>query len=254
MSTYNFDSELIDILLDFGEAMLGSGAEIARVEDSLSRMGNAYGAEKTNAFVINSSIELTVRFSDGETVTRTRRIRASGGTDFEKLRRLNALSRRCVLQRMPVEELRTEVDEIRNAVISPLKSYIGSALAAAAFSIFLGGSLPDAFISGLFGLLICWLQIRFAPLTPNKVFFLFLSSVLTGSGICLVNLLIPGLQIDKIIIGDIMLLIPGIAITTAVRDTLIGETIAGITRLADCLVWAAALAAGFMLVIGVFAR
>lgn len=254
MSTYNFDSELIDILLDFGEAMLGSGAEIARVEDSLSRMGNAYGAEKTNAFVINSSIELTVRFSDGETVTRTRRIRASGGTDFEKLRRLNALSRRCVLQRMPVEELRTEVDEIRNAVISPLKSYIGSALAAAAFSIFFGGSLPDAFISGLFGLLICWLQIRFAPLTPNKVFFLFLSSVLTGSGICLVNLLIPGLQIDKIIIGDIMLLIPGIAITTAVRDTLIGETIAGITRLADCLVWAAALAAGFMLVIGVFAR
>ena len=155
---------------------------------------------------------------------------------------------------MPVEELRTEVDEIRNAVISPLKSYIGSALAAAAFSIFFGGSLPDAFISGLFGLLICWLQIRFAPLTPNKVFFLFLSSVLTGSGICLVNLLIPGLQIDKIIIGDIMLLIPGIAITTAVRDTLIGETIAGITRLADCLVWAAALAAGFMLVIGVFAR
>ena len=72
MSTYNFDSELIDILLDFGEAMLGSGAEIARVEDSLSRMGNAYGAERTNAFVINSSIELTVRFSDGETVTRTR--------------------------------------------------------------------------------------------------------------------------------------------------------------------------------------
>ena len=254
MSTYNFDSELIDILLDFGEAMLGSGAEIARVEDSLSRMGNSYGAEKTNAFVINSSIELTVRFSDGETVTRTRRIRASGGTDFEKLRRLNALSRRCVLQRMPVEELRTEVDEIRNAVISPLKSYIGSALAAAAFSIFFGGSLPDAFISGLFGLLICWLQIRFAPLTPNKVFFLFLSSVLTGFGICIVNLLIPGLQIDKIIIGDIMLLIPGIAITTAVRDTLIGETIAGITRLADCLVWAAALAAGFMLVIGVFAR
>ena len=254
MSTYNFDSELIDILLDFGEAMLGSGAEIARVEDSLSRMGNAYGAEKTNAFVINSSIELTVRFSDGETVTRTRRIRASGGTDFEKLRRLNALSRRCVMQRMPVEALRGEVDEIRNAVISPLKSYIGSALAASAFSIFFGGSLLDALISGLFGLLICWLQIRFAPLTPNKVFFLFLSSVLTGTGICLVNLLIPGLQIDKIIIGDIMLLIPGIAITTAVRDTLIGETIAGITRLADCLVWAAALAAGFMLVIGVFAR
>jgi uncharacterized membrane protein YjjP (DUF1212 family) len=62
------------------------------------------------------------------------------------------------------------------------------------------------------------------------------------------------LHIDKIIIGDIMLLIPGIAITTAVRDTLIGDTISGITRLADCLVWAAALAAGIMSVISLFAR
>ena len=254
MATYNSDSELIDILLDFGEAMLGSGAEIARVEDSLSRMGNSYGAVKTNAFVINSSIELTIRFENGETVTRTRRIRTSGSTDFEKLRRLNALSRQCVLHRMPVAELRNTVDEIREKQISPLKSYIGSLLAAASFSIFFGGSILDAAISGLFGLLICWLQLRFAPLTPNRVFFLFISSVLSGAGICLVNQIVPGLHIDKIIIGDIMLLIPGIAITTAVRDTLIGETIAGMTRLADCLVWAAALAAGFMLVISIFAR
>lgn len=254
MSTYNADSELIDILLDFGETMLGSGAEIARVEDSLSRMGNSYGAVKTNAFVINSSIELTIRFEDGETVTRTRRIRSSGSTDFEKLRRLNALSRQCVVNRMPVTQLREAVDEIRETEVSAWKNYVGSLLAAGSFSIFFGGSILDAVVSGIFGLLICWLQIRFSPLTPNKVFFLFVSSVLSGAGICLVNMVVPGLHIDKIIIGDIMLLVPGIAITTAVRDTLIGETIAGITRLADCLVWAAALAAGFMLVISIFAR
>ena len=254
MSTYNADSELIDILLDFGETMLGSGAEIARVEDSLSRMGNSYGAVKTNAFVINSSIELTIRFEDGETVTRTRRIRSSGSTDFEKLRKLNALSRECVGNRMPVAQLREAVDEIRESGIFVWKSYLGSLLAAGSFSIFFGGSILDAVISGIFGLLICWLQIRFSPLTPNKVFFLFVSSVLSGAGICLVNLIIPGLHIDKIIIGDSKLLVPSIAITTAVRDTLIGETIAGITRLADCLVWAAALAAGFMLVISIFAR
>lgn len=254
MTAINSDSELIDILLDFSEAMLGSGAEIARVEDSLSRMGNSYGAVKTNAFVINSSIELTIHFEDGETVTRTRRIRSSGSTDFEKLRRLNALSRQCVVQRIPIAQLRSEVDSIRNVNISPWRSYIGSLLAAASFSIFFGGSALDALVSGSFGLFICWLQMRFAPLSPNKVFFLFVSSVLSGAGICLVNMLIPGLHIDKVIIGDIMLLVPGIAITTAVRDTLIGETIAGITRLADCLVWAAALAAGFMLVISIFAR
>lgn len=254
MATYNSDSELIDILLDFGENMLGAGAEIARVEDSLGRMGTSCGAVKTSVFVINSSIELTVRFADGETVTRTRRIRSAGATDFEKLRKLNALSRRCQLERLSVTDLRLAVDEISQKEIPIINSYIGSFLAASAFSVFFGGTLMDALISGLCGLLICLFQIKVAPLSPNKVFFLFISSLLMGTSVCLVNLVIPGLHIDKIIIGDIMLLVPGIAITTAVRDTLIGETIAGITRLADCLVWAAALAAGIMLVISIFAR
>lgn len=250
----NVDGELIDILLDFGETMLDSGAEIARVEDSLTRMGNSFGAIKTHAFVINSSIELTVLFEDGETITRTRRIRSNGSTDFEKLRLLNSLSRQCVKQRMPVEELRTEVDAIKCKQIPPWKTYLGSFLAASSFCVFFGGSYLDALLSGAVALFICLLQFRFSPLTPNKVFFLFIASLLMGTIVSLFNLLVPGLHIDKIIIGDIMLLIPGISITTAVRDTLIGETISGITRLADCLVWAAALAAGIMIVISVFAR
>jgi uncharacterized membrane protein YjjP (DUF1212 family) len=55
-------------------------------------------------------------------------------------------------------------------------------------------------------------------------------------------------------IGVIMLLIPGIAITNAVRDALIGDTISGITKLADSLLWAASLAAGIMAAIFLFAR
>ena len=51
---------------------------------------------------------------------------------------------------------------------------------------------------------------------------------------------------DKILIGDIMLLIPGLAMTNAVRNILLGNTISGLVRLADSLLWAAALAGGFM--------
>ena len=51
---------------------------------------------------------------------------------------------------------------------------------------------------------------------------------------------------DKILIGDIMLLIPGLAMTNAVRNMLVGDTISGVIRLAETLIWAAALAGGFM--------
>ena len=47
---------------------------------------------------------------------------------------------------------------------------------------------------------------------------------------------------DKIMIGDIMLLIPGLMSTNAIRDVLIGDTLSGIIRLIAALLLAAALA------------
>ena len=66
--------------------------------------------------------------------------------------------------------------------------------------------------------------------------------------------LIPGLQMDKIMIGDIMLMIPGLAMTNALRNMLVGNTISGTMRLAESLIWAAALAGGFMVALAIVDR
>ena len=42
--------EFLRIFLDMGEALLSSGAEIFRVEDTLNRMGYACGATQMNVF------------------------------------------------------------------------------------------------------------------------------------------------------------------------------------------------------------
>ena len=52
--------EFLRIFLDMGEALLSSGAEIFRVEDTLNRMGYACGATQMNVFVITSSIVITM--------------------------------------------------------------------------------------------------------------------------------------------------------------------------------------------------
>lgn len=250
----NEDNQLLDIFLDFGEIMVGAGGEISRVEDSLARMGVAYGAVRTSVFIIPTSIELTITFSDGETVTRTRRMTNAPDTDFQKLQALNSLSRRCAVDRLPVDALRQEIEKIRKQRVSPIKVYIGSALSAGAFSLFFGGTLLDGLFAALFGLFIAWLQYHWSPLTPNKTFNLFSCSLIMGVGVCLVAKLIPTMNIDKVTIGVIMLLIPGVAITNAARDALIGDTISGITKLADALLWAAAQAAGIMVAIMLFVR
>ena len=51
---------LLHCLMDIAEALLAVGAEVNRVEDTLTRMGTAYGAVRMNAFVITSSIVVTM--------------------------------------------------------------------------------------------------------------------------------------------------------------------------------------------------
>jgi uncharacterized membrane protein YjjP (DUF1212 family) len=113
--------------------------------------------------------------------------------------------------------------------------------------VFFGGSLIDGAVAALFALLICALQEKLLPISMNQLSFNLICSVIVGvlTGIC-TNFL-TFLHMDKIMIGYIMLLIPGLAMTNAVRNVLVGNTISGIMRLIEAVLWATALALGFMI-------
>ena len=230
--------------MDIAEALLAVGAEVNRVEDTLTRMGTAYGAVRMNAFVITSSIVVTMTLSSGQDITR--RILTPGGTDFTVLEALNDLSRRCCADPIPLDELRREVAQITAVAPKPLLVYLGSALAAGSCALFFGGSMTDGLVAALFGLVICRLQRHFGPQCPNRLVFNLLSALAVGISITLCAFFQPELHADKILIGDIMLLIPGLAMTNAVRDTMVGSPISGAMRLIETLLWAGALAMGFM--------
>ena len=74
----------LNVFLDMGDALLNSGAEIFRVEDTLNRMGYACDAVQMNVFVITSSIVITMDFPGEGAYTQTRRIREGGGNDVKK--------------------------------------------------------------------------------------------------------------------------------------------------------------------------
>ncbi len=237
-------SELLHLFLDIGEGIHRAGGEIFRVEDTLSRLGAAYGADRTDVFAITSHLEVTMTFGDIE-LTRTRRIHG-GGTDFRRLEAYNDLSRRVCAAPLSPAELRRAIEETRG-VGSRLPIYIGSALAGGSFAVFFGGGLLDGVAAALIGLLVCLMQEKLPAISQSGVVVSFIAALCTGFCACLLSLIIPILMPDKIMIGDIMLLIPGIALTTAIRNILIGDTVSGILRFTESLVHAAALAGGFMI-------
>ena len=100
--------------------------------------------------------------------------------------------------------------------------------------------------AAVFAVAVVMLQEYLGRTELNTVTFNLASSLLIGLGVGFAAALIPALHMDKILIGDIMLLIPGLAMTNAIRNMLVGNTISGVVRLAESLIWAAALAGGIM--------
>ena len=230
-------------MLDLGEAMLYSGAEIHRIEDSLVRVGQAFNARSTEAFVLVSFISLTVEFEDGSALTQTRRILKGTSYDLDMLEALNSLCRDC--NGLTVDEFTDRLNAIIKKRPSFKKVFWGSILAAGAFTLFFGGNPLDAVIACVFAILIFFMQN--SKFSPNRVFFYLVSSFTVGIAIYLLSAVIPYIDPAKILIGDIMLLIPGLAITNAGRDVLIGDTVSALTRFLESLLYAISLASGIML-------
>ena len=240
--------KLLHLLLDMGEMMMCSGGEVRRVENTLSLMGKAYGATETNVLVITASIVLTMKFADGNLITESRRVESPGSNKLWRLEGLNALSRKCCENPLPIDELELEIKGCKQPA-NLWKFYLGSALAAGAFAVFFGGNILDGIIAAVFALLVCFFQRKLSSIFPNNIIFNIVCSFVVGVLICMATRFMPTTHTDMVIIGVIMLLIPGIAFTNSMRDILVGDTISGLMRLIESLLWAAGLAVGFMLAI-----
>lgn len=238
-------NKMFNLWLDMAEYMLACGAEIYRIEDTLTRVGKSYGAERMEVFVITSSIVVTAE-GDGWQYTSTRRLRTPSGSDFIKLEDINALARRICRQPLSEGVLEGELRSISARPVSFIKTLTGSALAAFSFTLFFGGSLPDAAFSALFGIIVCLMMVFCTRKKLNRFSVYFFVSVFSGALICLLSEFIPMLKPDKIIVGVIMLTIPGVATTNSIRDMLTGDTISGTIRLIQSLLEALVLAGSYM--------
>lgn len=120
-------------------------------------------------------------------------------------------------------------------------------LTACSFAVFFGGSAADIPAAAILACLICWMDRRGFYKKANQLLFYLLCSMLTGFLGCVLVRMGVGVHLDKILIGCIMLTIPGISITYAMRDMLLGESITGLFRFIESLLIAATIAGGFLL-------
>ena len=237
--------ELLTLTAELGYRLQVSGAETYRVEESMQRMFRAYGAENGEVFAIPNSIIVSLITPEGQPETRIRRI-PPHGTDIERLEAYNDMCRVICEVRPSLELVRGLMKRIEEGCrsFSTLGQLLGYFLATGAFSLFFGGTLLDGLCGGLCGVAIGMSLSFMTSLGVNLFFKTIVGSVV--SALLALALAWTGLgrQPESIIIGALMALVPGTVFTSAMRDIMAGDMMAGISKAAEALLLGTAIALG----------
>lgn len=234
-----------------GMILLESGAETYRVEDTMQRICFNYGADTCDAYATPTM--LLISFSkDGKLYHNIKRTSVKA-VDLNKIERVNTLSRRICAEKMLLDEFMRELEIIdKEMVYDDWMKMLAAAIAVFGFVWFFGGNLKDALCALLIGtflkmIIICVDKIEFTP---------FFKNLFGGALVTLISLEAYRLglcdSLDTLIISVIMLLVPGLAFTNAIRDTVNGDLLSGLARMVEAIFVAIGIALGSGVIFWIF--
>ena len=235
---------LLDLSTDLGYELAMSGAETFRVEESINRIMAAYNVE-SEVFAIPNCLTVSIETADGQLLTRMRRI-GQHGNDLDSVERFNGLSRAICNRKPEPSEGKRWLNIVRDSRLHygfPMY-LLGNFVGGAGFSLFFGGSWLDCICGGICGLIIGLVSHFLEKMKANPffrtiaaAFVMAMAAYLMGSfGICH--------NVDTVIIGALMILVPGLLFTNAMRDIIYGDTTSGVNRIVQVFLTAVALALG----------
>lgn len=236
---------LVDTAMLAGEIMLSGGAETFRVEDTMTRILKTSCLERCEVFVVSTGIVLTLDDSTIDAISMVRRVEERS-TNLGNISVVNDISRKLCNGVLSVEEAYDSLRELRKQKRYPnWLIYICLIITTAASAVILGSSALECMFAGINGILIVLSEMLYKKVRINR----FVNNMFVCGFIAFATGLfhsIPGIkvEIEPIIAGSIMPLLPGVAITNAIRDTLQGDYMSGAARVIEAFVIAASLAVG----------
>ena len=244
-SSVNYD-ELARVITKAGIILLQNGAETHRVEDTMMRLAKAYGATSCDAYatptllIVSFKVDSTI---NNRLLHNIKRVHMQS-TNLDKIEKVNALSRSIVVKPLPIDEFEQRLDEIDQSKGYGLTIRMVAALICCfAFGLFYKGTIGDAIASAIVGLVVETTVYMVSTISFSSFFTNMLASgiaTLLAHGLAVVF----SVNADIVVISSIMLLVPGLAMTNAIRDSVSGDPVSGMTRLWEALMVAIAIAAG----------
>lgn len=226
-----------------GELMVRSGAETHRAEDTMYHILSTANIETIEASVMMTGIVATIGNPDMEPITVIKRVQERG-TNLNRIMRVNEISRNYCAGGISLEEAGEELKSIGGKQYHVRIYNLATVMVPAGFAPLFGGRGMEALAASAVGVILALIITIGKRLQINGFILDMLSSLGLAVAAMSLKQLFPLLDNDIVIISSIMPLVPGVAITNAVRDTLHGDYISGGARILEAFLKAAAVALG----------
>lgn len=248
---------IIRIATKTGKIMLQNGAETYRVEDTVQRMVESKVVaskkiEAVNVFVIPTGIMLSADY-EGNTITILERVYPEG-IDLESIDRANEFSRKFTRGNLKLDEAEKALESLANPPkFSKIIRILASGMGGGFFIFLFGGTLVEfglAYIASA-ATVLCMdaLESKHLNFFIKNIIGGFVASLLGVILVQIIRLIGLDANLNTVIIGPLMALVPGVSLTNGIRDLISGELLAGSAKIMEALFIAIALAFGVGIVL-----
>lgn len=235
-----------------GETMLKNGGETYRVEATMEHIARACGCSKVESFVIPTGLFLTVVDQTGRSLTAIRRVRYRT-INLDRIAKVNELSRRLVEQRINFNDASAILQRIsrERTGFSLWPSVTASGMIGAGMGILIDGGVGEVVAAFMGAASVRYIAHVISRLHAIQFTYQFLGGMVAAALGILTNWLWPQVGKDIVIIGGIMPLVPGMAITNAIRDIIAGDLLSGLSLGMEAALTSVAVAMGVVIVLAV---
>jgi len=242
--------QLCDISLKAAEILISYGGEVYRVEETINRIFMTYG-KKCDSFVLLSGIFISTVDENGRDITIVRRI-DSHSFDLRKIEKVNAFSRSLVDKPLSYVEAIRKLDEIiQPERYSKMVMTFAAGFTALVYVLLYNGKLMEALAAFVISFIAYPVKEFVGKVFAFQFLEYFSGGFVTGFLALLFSFFFPDLVSYRMIIGGIMIMVPGIAITTGLKDALYGDIVSSIYRLADGIFISVAVGVGIAVSVAV---
>ena len=244
------ESVCMEALQLAGKIIMENGGETYRAEETIARMGKGFGLEEVESFAVPSGLFISCRGENGNPVTSVKRVRRLD-RNLSRVNEVNQVSRLVAAGEMDCPQALARLREIERhpGSFAGMWCLPAAFLCAAGFTLLFGGRLLSIAVAGAVAVLVQLMETLLARFRTRGMAASILGGLLTALLPLLLARVIPGLDTELIVAGAVMPLVPGLAMTTAVQDTMRGDMVSGISHGVQAVLTACLIAGGALLAV-----